>query len=132
MKTATARLVINDLGSDIPIGGLTPAEALVLGAMHMPNVKDYPLREIEEGPEIKRSAMDEVKRLRAKYGKTRINELFPGKMPSLPKDFDEARAAVVDNPDDAGSAGPGVLFGSPKEAEALEKSGSQPIRASDD
>lgn len=122
MKIANARLKMDTFGSDVPVTGITPAEALVLGMDHMPHSNDYPLSGIEETGEVARSPLDEIKRLRARYGKARIKQLFPGAIPQVPETFEEAKAAVVEAASEGElDAGPGTFFGAAAEADALAK-----------
>lgn len=131
MQVASIRLMMDDKGSDIPMTGVTPAEAVILALDHVKNVSRYPITDvvIAEGDGDQRSVLDEVRRLRAKYGKARVNETFPGALPLLPSSFDEAREIVSSTVGDDEAEGPsdsepGVLFGSKDDAEAAIKAAS--------
>lgn len=70
---------------------VTPAEALFLTSEHAKLANGKVLTDIEEIEGVARTATDEVARLSAKYGKFKINKVFPGAIPQLPETFDEAK-----------------------------------------
>jgi hypothetical protein len=81
---------MGEKGSDVPVSGITPAEALVLVAMFHPNAGTNPLTELRELPDVERTPVQEKRRLIEKYGKKKVDALMPGAVPQLPTSFDEA------------------------------------------
>lgn len=117
MEVANARMRLNKVGSDVPITDMTPAEAMLLHILHGPSngglsfgeefekitvtgtakVKD------DKGVLRDRTDVEELKRLRAKYGGARdktnksiIDSIWPNKLqPNLPKTFKEIKWTEV-------------------------------------
>lgn len=88
MQTATGLLKIND-GTQYPVHGVTPAEALLLNAMF--KAKNGGVTELVYASDIKTEPLGEVNRLNAKYAKGVARRMFPGGTPSLPVTFAEAK-----------------------------------------
>lgn len=135
MKTANARLMYDSLGSCMPVTGITPAEAVILGISYMPLVQDWPLYDLGETAEVERSPLNEKKRLMAKYGKDRVKSAFPGAIPSFPSDFDEAKAAVLESVEDLSDSEPTDMTGGRQKFDAIASKlgkGQQPAVANDD
>lgn len=144
MQTASIYLKLNDKNT-VPIDGVTPAEALMLGLDHFKAAKEYPVTQIKivqevtvdevvaEHPETgersvkysPRTVAAECRRLRNKYGKVRFKAAFgDGIRPALPESFAEAEELVTGKVTDQDSAAEsenheGALFGSRAEAEAI-------------
>lgn len=109
MQIADARIRLNKLGSDVPVKGVTPAEAVLLHILHQGNNGGNTFG--EEMDKIKilgdargadgqamRTDAEEMRRLMAKYGRcvnkkgTRIIKLiWPELSPKLPKTFAELK-----------------------------------------
>jgi hypothetical protein len=111
MEIANARLRLNKTGSDVPLTGLTPAEALFLHAIHQGNNGGMTFGEnlennsikvtgeakvTEQGKERKRTDNEELRRLSAKYGhlvtkkgESVVKSLWPGMNVQLPQTFKE-------------------------------------------
>lgn len=121
MKTANARLMYDALGSCMPMTGITPAEAVILGISYMPIVQDWPLYDVVPADDVQRSPLNEKKRLMAKYGKDRVKAAFPGAIPALPEDFDEAKAAVMESIDELADAEPADMTGARHAFDATAK-----------
>lgn len=144
MQTANIYLKIDDK-NDVPIEGVTPAEALLLGLDHFKRAKAYPVTQIvvtqertvdeiavaqgEDGKQVinyvPRTIAAECRRLRAKYGKKRFQDAFgEGIRPNLPESFAEAEELVTgkeaEQAEDEGTK-TAELFGSREEAEAIIK-----------
>lgn len=112
--------MVDELKNCVLKENITPAEAVVLAAAHFPVVGQFPLYNVEVVSEIERRPLDEVKRLRAVYGKAKVNALFPGAIPQLPSTFEEAAEAVKENIGTAGSgSGAAELLGSTADYDAL-------------
>lgn len=90
MKTADARLIIGKNGSDVPIRDITPAEAQLLVHKHMAYCGKLPITNLKEGKDVERKDVDELARLKSKYGKEVVVKLFGAANARLPKDFKEA------------------------------------------
>lgn len=133
IETASIRLIMDGKGSDVPKDGVTPAEAVILAMDHIGEVGKYPIHDIvptgpatddvQDGEETKhavRTVLSEVRRLRTKYGKARVNKLFPGAIPSLPTSFEEAEEIVTEqasgDKDEAAEDEKTTLFGSKEDA----------------
>ncbi len=118
------------LGSCMPVGGITPAEAVILGVSYMPLVQDWPLYDLVETDEVQRSPLNEKKRLMAKYGRDRVKSAFPGAIPSFPVDFEEAKAAVLESVEDLSQDGEAADMTGARHAfdEAAKKLGKTPRR----
>jgi hypothetical protein len=80
-------MIRTDSQSCIPITGLTPPEALVLAAMHGPKAGGKVFESLRVTSKFETNAVAEKLRLAAKYGMERIDKLFPGSEPKLPKNF---------------------------------------------
>ena len=105
MNTINCGLKLNE--HHVGIGtGITPAEVLVLTAIHYPGVDRnvYPVivAPVASGT-VERSNADEVDRLKRKYTATVdgdpkkpiVTQMFPGVRPELPKTFEEIGLKVA-------------------------------------
>lgn len=90
MKTASIRLIIDKNDSDIPMVGVTPAEVQVLCMKHSAFVGKIPIKDLKEGEDVKRSDMEEVRRLSRIHGGTFVQGLFGKVNPRLPANFKDA------------------------------------------
>lgn len=112
MKLATVTLNIAKHGHHVVRENVTPAELMVLVAEHHANAGGDPVLEIKEtgdttkveveegGKKVTktvegRKPQDEVARLKTRYAANKINHLFQGAIPNLPKDYKEARELGV-------------------------------------
>lgn len=91
MKTANITLRLEKHGHDVTKTGVTPAEASLLVAEHHINAGGDPIVEATDGPDVTRTDVEEVERLKAKYGAGKVIALYPGAKPSLPATLKEAR-----------------------------------------
>src|SRR5437762_11894773 len=97
MQLANARVKIHEVGSDVAVFNITPAEALLINKDQEANAKGQAVTGLTIIGEEERSNRDEVARLKAKYAnatnkerKLWVDVLFPGENPNLPKTFKEA------------------------------------------
>lgn len=81
-------------GSDVALLGVTPAEVLLLRAIHQAKLGRDPITELKVSGETKRTGSEEKARLLGKYKAATVEKLFPGITPNLPEDFDKAAPAV--------------------------------------
>jgi hypothetical protein len=94
MQIADAWLQVNDLGSNVQIRNITPAEAVVLRKIHGIKVVGQakptnPFTHLHVHTKtVERSADAEYGRLIKKFGAPVIESVFPGENPTLPKDFE--------------------------------------------
>jgi hypothetical protein len=105
MNTINCGIKLNEYYTGIGVG-ITPAEVLVLNAIHYPGADRgvYPaIVAPVAAATIERSDVEEVERLRQKYHqtiggdpkKTVVLDLFPGVSPTLPKTFEEIGLKVA-------------------------------------
>lgn len=90
MKTANAWLIIGEKGSNVFKTDLTPAEVQLLVYIHHPVAGKCPVHDLKEVGEVKRSNNDEASRLRAKYGRDKVDNLFGKVNPRFPETFKDA------------------------------------------
>lgn len=94
MQVANCRIFVNK-GHDVAGIKVTPAEVLVLRALHKHNVGSDPIKQLEVIGTVARSDAHEIRRLREKYpaknkqGVQHVLALFPGESPTLPQTFDK-------------------------------------------
>jgi hypothetical protein len=105
MNTINCGIKLNEYHTGIGTG-ITPAEVLVLNAIHYPGA-DRGIYPVIVAPiaaaAIERSDVDEVERLKHMYHqtidgnpqKTVVFNLFPGVNPTLPKTFEEIGLKVA-------------------------------------
>lgn len=91
-----------DANGDVPKQNVTPAEVLFLVADHQVNVKGNPIHGLVEskvGAVVKdeagkvvryRTVPEEIQRLKSRYPAAKVDKIFPGATPTLPKTFAEA------------------------------------------
>jgi hypothetical protein len=110
MQIATGRLRLNKVGSDIPVVGLTPAEAVLLHLLHQPNNGGSTFGEEFDkinvsgtakslnDPKKDRTDNEELRRLTNKYiqcvnkaGQRIVKLVWPGVDVRLPQKFDEIK-----------------------------------------
>jgi hypothetical protein len=111
MQIANVRLRLNELGSDVALEDITPAEAALLNTDHATNAKGEAIHDIVVTGEVTRSNEAEINRLREKYvnakdrkGEPLAEKLYPGKNPTLPQTFKDAGFAVEAKPSAASVA----------------------------
>src|SRR6185436_10317523 len=106
MQVANVWLVFDELGSNVPLKGITPAEAVFLDATRKRHKDDSEkkVKHIKIVGNAKRSNGIEKARLLAKYpienpktGKPVMDEVWPGPMPSFPQTFEEAGYEVTND-----------------------------------
>ena len=95
MQTANGTLKIND-GTEFPVTGITPAEALLLNATF--KTKNGGIKDLVFVEDKQVSAEDEVTRLAGKYAKGIARKMFPGATPTLPATFAEVKVVCKDCP----------------------------------
>lgn len=116
MEVANVRLRLNKVGSDVPLEGVTPAEAMLLHILHGPSNGGLTFGEdfnkitvvgtakVKEGEKLRdRTDVEELRRLRGKYGSARdkqgkplIEIVWPDRNnPKLPATFKEIKWADV-------------------------------------
>jgi hypothetical protein len=79
-----------DKNTQIPVFGITPAEAALLVAEHKHNAKGNPFSVDEESiEEIERGDQEEVTRLLKKYATSKVNAMYPRNNLKLPATFEE-------------------------------------------
>ena len=102
MQLADGWLKIDNNGNLVKVSRITPAEAQILKRgfgqvvagsnevisplVHLVILKD----------EVKRSKVDEFKRLSAKYGQQKTEKAFPGENPNIPDTFAEIKLINTD------------------------------------
>ncbi len=99
MEVAKARLKINNLGSDIPLSGVTPAEVQILNVAHEEGANGVAVSDIEIVGSSGLTDAQELDRLKRKYPNLRIKKdnknvsvvehLYPGLGNKLPATFVE-------------------------------------------
>ena|ERR1041385_6882731 len=113
MKLATVIVGLYK-GHEVVLHDVTPAEVLFLVAEHNASYGGDPIigpvvetgdtdtiKTTVDGKEVVKmrekpwTAVDEVDRLRRKYGEVKCNILFPGSSPTVPTSYDEAREKGV-------------------------------------
>lgn len=113
MQVANVWLQLNELGSNVQLKRITPAEALIVRKLHGVKVEGQtkptnPLSHIDILKEdVKRDNEAEYSRLAKKFGNKVVETAFPGENPKLPQTFAEAG---FENTDEA----------APKEGKAME------------
>lgn len=117
MKVANTRLQLDEHGSDVPLQGITPAEAVMLAVIHTPAVNDFPFGAFEDVRDAEINEIDEKRRLVMKYGRKAVEKCFPGAKPNFPVDFDEAKAIAMET-SLGGDAGGADLLGAQEKFEA--------------
>lgn len=80
-------MIRTDSQTCIPINFLTPPEVLVLAAMHGAKAGGKVFEKLKVNGKVKTNAVAEKMRLAAKYGMERVDKVFPGAEPKLPKNF---------------------------------------------
>lgn len=94
MQLASAWLILDKRGSNIPIKGLTPAELVLLVKDRQDIVGKFPIHDLQVIGDSRRSDEQERARLRAKYGhhpkdrtSFKVDLLYPGEEAVLPSTF---------------------------------------------
>lgn len=102
MLTASFWLQMDKNGSGVQKINATPAEAMLLVAMHHAAAGQNPIK-TREGElrllnvaVIKRTPREEKQRLLGLYSQKKVNAIFPGAMPQMPVDFEEAGQAGLE------------------------------------
>jgi len=111
MQIGNVFLKLAQIGNNVPLKGVTPAECVILAHPehgHHLNAGGFPLSKLEitgtamkpvfdeenqvwtESKKEERSNKDEIIRLRRKFPKKVVEAIFPGAAPQLPQTFDEA------------------------------------------
>lgn len=112
MQICNLRVKLAQVGNDVPVEGVTPAEAVILThtkkglPSHSVNAGGFPLSSVEKVREAKelvftedqvwaekldgkaRTNVQELSRLRRKYSQATVDGMFPGASPVLPEKFD--------------------------------------------
>lgn len=104
MKNATCWLIVEKHGSNVPKTDITPAEAQVLVHIHHRFIGKCPVTDVKEGKDIERTDVQEVNRLKSKYGSKVVEELYGKVNHRLPKSFDEALVVPGADEPDTGDA----------------------------
>ena len=96
MPLADIRLKLDKNGSDVAVKNVTPAQLLFLVAEHHANAGGSPILSIRpQGKTVMRDPRWERARLSAMYSAKKIDKLFPGSEPVLPKTFARAMGLGV-------------------------------------
>jgi hypothetical protein len=77
-------------GHTVPLSGVTPAEAMLLTALHRQNAGGAVVFELKNERREPRTPRQETERLRNKYRREKVDACFPGALPNLPDSFKEA------------------------------------------
>lgn len=102
MLTASVWLTMDKNGSNVHKHNVTPAEAMLLVSMHHAAAGGNPIKTREGVLNLtnvkveKRTAREEKHRLLNFYSPKKVNALFPGAMPQMPSDFEEAGSAGLE------------------------------------
>lgn len=99
----TCWVQMNKIGSNVQKTGVTPAEVVVLRALHQNEAGRDPISEPTEVKEVERTNKEEVLRLKNIYGGARMDggkvtvmdKLYPGDTPTLPQKFSEVDVKVA-------------------------------------
>lgn len=99
MELASAWLLLDKHGSNVPIKGVTPAELIILINDRKDFVGKHPIHNLKLTGKSKRSDTLERQRLKEKYGGSlkdrkvaKIDVLYPGHGAKLPQTFEELGA----------------------------------------
>ncbi len=90
MKQANIVLRLEKHGQDVGKSNVTPAEVALLVAEHKVNAGGDPIVSRTDAPDVTRTDVEEVARLKGIYGNAKVTALYPGLKPSLPVSFEEA------------------------------------------
>ena len=106
MKTATLVLRMHKDSSVVKVG-VTPAQAMLLTSIHLTGAGKDPIENIVETESVKRTNVEEVRRLRGIYGDAKVKSLFGPNSP-LPQTFNDALIAgkswAMEQPEESGPA----------------------------
>jgi len=120
MQIANAWLVIDERGSNVPLKGITPAEAIYLDSTRKRHKDDSERKiiHIKLVGNAKRSNATEKERLLRKYPienpttrKVILDETWPGPAPSFPQTFEEAGYEVTNDSPKEGKRLPYPILG---------------------
>ncbi len=96
MQLASAWLILDKRGSNVPIRGVTPAELIILIRDRTDFVGKHPVHDLKITGKSRRSNAMERQRLREKYGGSlkdrkvaKVDALYPGEGNPLPETFEE-------------------------------------------
>lgn len=81
--------------NELELRDVTPAEALLLVAEHHRAAGGVPLSNVRPMGKVMRDPVEERARLTEKYGAKRVYALYPGAIPTLPKNFSVATTRGV-------------------------------------
>lgn len=96
MPTATVTIKLDRNGSCVTKKHVTPAELMLLVAEHHKRAGGSPVIKLELGEKIQRDPRVERARLLSTYDSRKVQALFPGALPSLPKNFRQAMNAGIE------------------------------------
>lgn len=92
MKQANIQLVMDNHQNTVLKKHVTPAEIIVLVGMFAKKAGgDGAIKRLVEVEDVKRTELEEKRRLQEIYGAKRVEAIFPGKMPRMPETFEEAQ-----------------------------------------
>lgn len=120
MEVANAWLVIDERGSNVPLKGITPAEAVYLDSVRKRHKDDGEKKviHIKLIGTAKRSSAQEKARLLAKYPienpttrRVLLDEVWSGVAPSFPKTFEDAGYEVTNDEPKRGKLLPYPILG---------------------
>lgn len=96
MQLASAWLILDKRGSNVPIRGVTPAELIILIRDRTDFVGKHPVHNLKITGKSRRTDAMEKQRLREKYGGSlkdrkvaKVDMLYPGEGNNLPQTFEE-------------------------------------------
>jgi len=97
MKTCSAEIHLTKEGHSVVRSEITPAELLILVAMHHANSGGKVIGTNEKGellitpgPDVTRTPAEEKARLRMRYAGNVVESTFPGASPNMPDTFKAA------------------------------------------
>ena len=95
VKLCNFEMKTDKFGSTITVENCSPAEMLLLCAEHGENAGGDPVVSITKEWEVEATDEQVLGTLYGRYRATKVNALFPGTSPVLPKTFEEARSKGV-------------------------------------
>ena len=96
MQYGTCWLKFDKAGSNVQLADVTPAQVVVLRAIHSANLGGVdPVSGISIIGDVPRTSTDEKERLSNRYGTKTVEALFPGVDVTLPTTFEVAKDVVV-------------------------------------
>jgi hypothetical protein len=96
MQIGTCWLKFDKAGSNVQLSDVTPAQAVVLRAIHSGNLGGAdPVSGIQIVGDVVRTSVEEKERLSYRYGNKTVEALFPGVSAVLPTTFEVAKDVPI-------------------------------------